>query len=275
MTTPLHPGILVAFEGIDGAGKTTQAALLATRLKAAGVEVVSSKEPTGGVWGRRLRESAASGRLSPEEELAAFIEDRKEHVATLIQPSLEAGKVVIVDRYYFSTVAYQGARGMNVARIFDLNSFAPAPDLLVLLEVDPRIGVERIRSRGDEGNHFEREEDLARSAAIFAAMDFPYLYRIDGRSTVESIADSIAERLADGPVFDRLCLKRAEVEQCELANCGFWGDGSCAWPSKRRRLGKSTLEGAEVIATLNRIVDDEGLSLEERFGRVKDLLKSS
>src|SRR4051812_21534342 len=95
-------GVLVAVEGIDGAGKTTQTRLVADRLRALGFDVVTSKEPTTGRWGQMLRDSALTGRLEPAEELAAFVADRREHVATLIEPALGAGKIVLVDRYYFS-----------------------------------------------------------------------------------------------------------------------------------------------------------------------------
>ncbi len=186
-------GILVVFEGIDGAGKTTQAGLLEERLRPLDVEVVRTKEPTNGPWGRRLRESASKGRLAPADELHAFLEDRREHVATLIRPSLAAGKVVIVDRYYFSTAAYQGARGQDPDELIRVNeTFAPKPDLLVLLTVTPKIGIARIGQRGDVSNLFEREEDLAKSAAIFGRLQAPHLLRLDGSQAIEPLAEQIA-----------------------------------------------------------------------------------
>src|SRR6476660_6710847 len=103
----LDRGILVAFEGIDGAGKTTQAELLGRHLRQAGLTVVQTKEPTSVPHGQRLRASAATGRLGKDEELQAFLDDRRDHVRTLIAPALGRGEVVIVDRYYFSTAAYQ------------------------------------------------------------------------------------------------------------------------------------------------------------------------
>src|SRR5439155_10296160 len=139
------PGLLIAIEGIDGAGKTTQGQLLEGLLQSRGYEVVRTKEPTKGKWGTLLRETANSERLPPEEELDAFVSDRREHVKTVILPNLEAGKIVVVDRYYFSTVAYQGARGMDVEEILRINEqFAPEPDILILIDVEPELGIKRI-----------------------------------------------------------------------------------------------------------------------------------
>lgn len=194
-------GFLIAIEGIDGAGKTTQARNLAAELRKDGWDVIQTKEPTDGQWGRKLRESAQTGRMTLEDELRYFIEDRKEHVTTLIRPALEAGKVVIVDRYYLSTVAYQGARGVEVAAIYDTHhKFAPPPNLLAILEVEPKVGIARIRKRGDKANHFETEENLAQVAAIFAKMKFDFLRRINGNSAPEDITRGLLEVLYDGPL---------------------------------------------------------------------------
>jgi dTMP kinase len=229
----LNPGVLIAIEGIDGAGKTTQAGLIAERLRAAGLEVVRTKEPTDGPWGQRLRASAATGRLSSEEELRAFVEDRREHVANLLRPALAAGQVVIVDRYYFSTAAYQGARGMDPEELLRLNeAFAPEPDLLVLLEVTPAVGVGRIREREAQGgNLFEREEDLGKSAAIFARLAKPYLLRLDGTRPREELTAAILTALRQGPLWRRLCaaLKKDGRSDCPPGGC-ILADGGCEFP---------------------------------------------
>ncbi|WP_141333354.1 dTMP kinase [Myxococcus sp. AB025B] len=199
MPTLIPNGFLLAIEGIDGAGKTTQAAKLAERLGEAGVDVVRTKEPTDGPWGRKLRESATSGRLSAEDELDYFIRDRREHVEQCISPAMEAGKLVIVDRYYFSTVAYQGARGMDLQELLRLNeSFAPPPNLLIILQVSPHVGLQRIRQRGDKANHFETAGALERVAKIFAGLEFKDLRRIDGLLPPEDITAGILEILYEG-----------------------------------------------------------------------------
>lgn len=164
-------GLFIVIEGIDGTGKSTQARRLAAWLEAQGREVVVSREPTDGPWGRRLRESAASGRLSPAEELDHFLKDRRQHVEELIVPSLAAGKVVILDRYYFSTMAYQGCRGFDPAEIRRLNeAFAPQPDLLLILDLDVDTALERIGTRGDSANEFERRDALQRCREIFLSL---------------------------------------------------------------------------------------------------------
>lgn len=163
--------MFIVFEGIDGTGKSTQVARLAEWFRARGREVVTSREPTDGPWGRKLRESGATGRLSPQDELQYFLNDRREHVETLIQPSLAAGKVVILDRYYFSSMAYQGVRGFDPAEIRRLNEeFAPRPDLLLILDLEVDAALARIGSRGDTANEFERRDALERCHEVFMGL---------------------------------------------------------------------------------------------------------
>ncbi|WP_158619247.1 dTMP kinase [Corallococcus sp. AB011P] len=207
----LKTGLLIVLEGIDGAGKTTQAAQLHDRLSEAGWDVVRTKEPTDGRWGKMLRASAQTGRLSPEEELKYFIEDRREHVDTLINPALAAGKIVIVDRYYFSTAAYQGARGLDPEAILQQNeTFAPPPHLLILLEVDPSIGVRRIRQRGDKENLFEAESSLRAVAEVFKKIERPYLLRVDGHLSAADITHGLLELLHAGPLSTQPSLGQSD-----------------------------------------------------------------
>ncbi|MCE9605447.1 MAG: dTMP kinase [Planctomycetia bacterium] len=185
------PGRLIVVEGIDGAGKSTQVRRLAEALRQAGKSVVASREPTDGPWGRKLRASAESQRMSLADELHAFIEDRKEHVAQVIRPALEQGTVVLLDRYYFSTMAYQGARGADVQRIRRENeAIAPRPDLVLLVDFDPQIALTRIReSRGDVPNEFEQLDQLRAIRKIFldtAHLD-PTFRIIDGSGSPDAV----------------------------------------------------------------------------------------
>src|SRR6188472_1861497 len=115
MSRPNAPGWLVVLEGIDGSGKSTVLRRLAEYCATRGRDAVVSGEPTRGQWGMKLRQSRTEGRLTLEEALALFLKDRAEHVERLILPALEVGKVVLLDRYYLSTAAYQGARGADPA----------------------------------------------------------------------------------------------------------------------------------------------------------------
>ncbi len=186
-------GIFIVIEGIDGTGKSTQAARLGQWFKALGREVVLSREPTAGPWGRKLRESAATGRLSPEDELQYFLNDRREHVSDLIHPALVAGKVVILDRYYFSTMAYQGARGFDPAEIRRRNEeFAPVPDLLIILDLDVDAALARIGSRGDIANEFEKRGNLVRCQEIFRSLaDEDFVEIVDSGGTPDAVAAEI------------------------------------------------------------------------------------
>jgi dTMP kinase len=191
-------GRLIVVEGIDGAGKSTQVRRLAESLRSDGRKVVESREPTDGPWGRKIRASATAGRMSLDDELNAFVEDRKEHVASVIGPALARGDVVLLDRYYYSTIAYQGARGGDVDAIRRMNeAVAPRPDLVLLIDFDPQAGLRRIReSRGGVPDDFERLDQLEAIRAIFRrlATEEPAVFRtVEGdRSPDEVFADLIA-----------------------------------------------------------------------------------
>lgn len=181
--------MFIVLEGIDGTGKSTQTQLLADWFAEQGREVVTSREPTDGPWGRKLRESAATGRLTVEEELDLFLRDRRQHVEELISPALNSGKVVILDRYYFSTMAYQGARGLDIAGIREKNeAFAPFPDHLFILDLDVDLALQRIGARGDIANEFEKRDALAKCREIFLTLTTePFAHLIDASVPLEMV----------------------------------------------------------------------------------------
>ena len=185
--------MFIVLEGIDGTGKSTQAKLLAEHFRSIGRNVTLSREPTDGPWGTLLRNSAETGRLSPEEELDAFLKDRKQHVENLIQPALSAGDVVILDRYYFSTMAYQGSRGFDPQKIrIDNEAFAPVPDILLILDLDIETALARIGSRGDTANEFEQRSNLTRCREIFLSLqNEPFAKLIDANTSLEKVAANI------------------------------------------------------------------------------------
>ena len=168
-------GRLIVFEGIDGTGKSTHIGHLRKYLEEKGLEVVQSFEPTRGRWGRMLRDSAVTGRLSVEEEVALFLKDRREHVKMLIAPALARGAWVLLDRYYLSMMAYQGARGIDPEVIRAANEeFAPVPDAVVWLDIPVSVALERIGNRG-ERDAFETEAGLPQRVCIRpCSLDAPH-----------------------------------------------------------------------------------------------------
>ena len=193
-------GLLIAFEGIDGTGKTTQIELLAEVLRQRGLSVVATREPTDGQYGRKIRELYKNRKsVTPEEELALFLADRREHVAQVIAPALACGQVVLTDRYYYSTAAYQGAAGHDPQKIIAANElFAPMPDMVIIIEVPVSLGIYRVRNfRGETLNDFEQEETLARVAAIFADLKASNIRRIDGTGSAETVHALIMENVTE------------------------------------------------------------------------------
>lgn len=163
------PGLFLVIEGPDGTGKTTLAQALADALQAGGRQVVRLREPTDGEWGRRIRQAARNHTRpdDPLEEVRWFTEDRREDVATNIRPALANGSVVVLDRYFYSTAAYQGARGVDVDLILAQNrEFAPEPDLCLFLRCDVDVARSRIGLRGAH-DAFEALDYQRRVAAVF------------------------------------------------------------------------------------------------------------
>lgn len=166
-------GLFIAFEGGDGAGKSTQSRLLGAALERLGREVLLTRQPGGTELGAGLRELVLhGGAVAPRAEALIFAADRAHHVATLIRPALERGIVVLSDRYMDSSIAYQGAaRGLEHEEIRQLSLWGTEgllPDLTVLLDVPAQVG----RSRRD-GVHdrLEREADAFHETVRAAYLD--------------------------------------------------------------------------------------------------------
>ena len=191
----LKRGIFLAFEGIDGAGKTIHAFDLKRRLEAEGVATVYVKEPTNGGWGMEIRRIAAEGRahVTPEEELEFFIRDRTEDVRENIAPALARGQAVIADRYFYSTIAYQSALGLDESMIRARNAGFPVPDLVFLLEIPLDVSLIRITEhRGEQANlGYEQTAFLARVKEVFDRLEDPNILRVDGARSREAVAEEI------------------------------------------------------------------------------------
>ena len=193
----LKKGVLIVLEGIDGAGKSTQARLLLKKLCSLGFAAVYFREPTRGKWGREIKKLAKSpGSLTPEEELDLFIKDRRENVRINLRPALRRRKAVILDRYYFSTIAYQGAKGINPARIKRENEkFAVRPDLVFILDIGAGEGLDRIHHRKRKDLLFERERYLARVRRIFQSFRGRKFVHLDASHPRAETAAAISARV--------------------------------------------------------------------------------
>jgi dTMP kinase len=165
MATPRN-GLFVAFEGGDGAGKTTQVRLLAEALRGAGLDVLETRQPGGTDLGVQLRTLVLHGDyVSPRAEALLYATDKAHHVDTVIAPALDAGRVVITDRYIDSAIAYQGAgRDLGSQEVADIQLWAVAglvPNLTVVLDIPSGTGRSR---RGDVHDRLEAEGDAFHDA---------------------------------------------------------------------------------------------------------------
>ncbi|HEX6328982.1 MAG TPA: dTMP kinase [Jiangellaceae bacterium] len=199
-----NSGVFIAIEGGDGSGKSTQARLLARRLRDAGREVVLTYEPGDtriGTDVRRLVLDVASEGLDARAEALLYAADRAEHVAATIRPALERGAVVITDRYVDSSIAYQGAgRGLGVDEIAALSAFATdglLPDLTVVLDVPEDIRRPRITGLGDrlEREAAEFHETVRQAYLRRAAADPDRYLVVDASRPPADLADLIAEHV--------------------------------------------------------------------------------
>ena len=146
----------------------------------------------------KLRHSMTEGRLSIEDELSFFLKDRAEHVENVILPALRQGKVVILDRYYLSTAAYQGARGVSPEWVLKENErFAPKPDLVLLLDFDPAAGLDRIRARGDAPNTFEQLDQLREVRRIFLGLERPFIRMVDASAGKNAVWQACLRELIE------------------------------------------------------------------------------
>jgi len=192
-------GILIVFEGIDGAGKTTQAVALLERLKKRGLKAVYFREPSESKWGRLIKQKAAQeNSVTPEEELELFQKDREENVRSNLKPALKNKKIILLDRYYFSTMAYQGAKGIDPEYIRSLNlKFAVEPDLVFIFDISAGKGLHRIRDRKNLDLLFEREDYLTRVREIFNMIRGKNIRHIDAHLPQEQITDILEKEILD------------------------------------------------------------------------------
>ena len=185
-------GVLVNLEGIDGCGKSTQSKLLLEKLEGKGEKVIILKEPTKRPHGQKLWDVLHGKRKASNEEiLELFVLDRKQHVEEKIQPALDDGTVVLMDRYYYSSMAYQVAGGIDVEEIREKHVFAPRPDVVLIFDLPVSVALERVKGHSD-ADEFEKDEHLEKVREAYLDLENDHLVRIvDATGTPEEIFEDV------------------------------------------------------------------------------------
>jgi dTMP kinase len=195
-------GVFIAFEGIDGSGKSTQAELLVRRMVEDGVSAVLTREHTlNGAAGRMIERVVTKQEvLHPRALQYSFVADRIDHSEGMIKPAMEKGQVVVSDRYYWSTVAY-GAAAWDRDKLLKLNQEAglEEPDLWVLVDIDPRVAMVRMSNGRSSLTIFEKEDKLRSVRQVYSDLAARFEERtlvVDGDGEVGKINDLIYREIA-------------------------------------------------------------------------------
>lgn len=202
-------GLFITFEGGEGCGKSTQIAALKARLEAKGKTVVQTREPGGTPLGESVRnllqyDDAGQG-MSPEAELLLFAASRAQHVRELVAPAIAEGQIVLCDRFLDSTTVYQGvARAIDSKKVDTINQFAIGdtnPDLTILIDLPPEIGLARVHARSDgQLDRMEKEAigffQAVRQGYLDLAKSEPKRFLVlDGSQSVEELETQIWQKV--------------------------------------------------------------------------------
>ena len=195
-------GKLIVIEGIDGSGKSTCAKNLTEKLNSINIKTIYTFEPTHSHYGAKLRDGMLSEDLDAEEELLLFVKDRKEHIEYMIKPALEEGYFIILDRYFYSSIAYQGAKGIDINRIINMHKdFIIKPDIVFIFHLPIDIALNRIISKRGIADRFENETYLKKVDKIFHSFSEPFIYHIDTDKDIKIINDELFNILEKSKMF--------------------------------------------------------------------------
>jgi dTMP kinase len=183
-------GVFICIEGLDGSGKTTQSQLLIKRLSEK-YDVVYTAEPSQGKIGAFIRKCCLyeGKRLPTEAEALLFAADRIEHIHNEVAPELAQGKLVICDRYIYSSLAYQGSAGLSLAWIKTINARALQPDFTIFIDVSPERVLERLQRKKSVMETLEIQQKVREVYLKF--VDEGELIRIDGDKPKDEVADAL------------------------------------------------------------------------------------
>ncbi|MDH5376249.1 MAG: dTMP kinase [Candidatus Bathyarchaeota archaeon] len=184
-------GIFICVEGLDGCGKTTQTKLLVRRLRKKGYNVIGTAEPSRGEIGNFIKKYCLHGmkRVSSVVEALLFAADRFEHVEKEVIPALDEGKLVISDRYVYSSLAYQGAGGLDLKWIERINEHAMRPDLAIFIDVEPSIVIQRLKPRKSVMENLETQRKVREVYMKF--VENGELVKVNGNKSKGEVADDI------------------------------------------------------------------------------------
>lgn len=197
-------GFLFVLEGIDGSGKSTICQELIVILEEQGYNVIYLREPTNlSRWGKEIQKRSPRGELSPKEELNLFLKDREWHVQNKIIPALDEGKIVLLDRYFFATGAYQsGATGIPWQEILRMNRediHAPEPDLVFILDIDAEAGLLRATGRENRANlQFEKLDRLIKVRQTYleiVSQDTGIFKVIDASKPLDEVIQAVHDEI--------------------------------------------------------------------------------
>jgi len=190
-------GFFICVEGLDGCGKTTQAKILVRKLRKIGYDAVYTAEPSRGKIGRFIKRYCLHGgkRVSSVVEALLFAADRYEHVETEIIPALKDGKVVVSDRYMYSSLAYQGAAGLNLDWIRMINEHAVPPNLAIFIDVEPNTVIKRLKPKKSVMENLETQRKVREVYLKF--VENGELVRVDGNKPKSEVAKEIFSVVLD------------------------------------------------------------------------------
>jgi dTMP kinase len=195
-------GFFICVEGLDGCGKTTQTKLLVSRLKES-YSAFYTAEPTNGKIGRFIKEYCldADNRESSVVEALLFAADRFEHVLTEIAPAMNEGKLVMSDRYLYSSLAYQGSAGLDLDWIKKINEHAVKPDLALFIDVEPEAVTQRLKPKRSVMENLETQRKVREVYLKF--VEKGELVQVNGNAPKEKVADEILQTVLS--FLERTC----------------------------------------------------------------------